>query len=160
MSSSVYAHWSAFNPRSSGGFTVYRPQHWVFENTDLYFGDVFGSEANIFGYEVDGVKFTMKNGLPYPTGEDGAPDSLEILAMAPASLEEENHGNKGTKLFDAQPWVEGTSWTDLTLLQFGENFFEEQKESIHYGAGMMAVCRMGKGMVFNSALVELISGPL
>ena len=158
LSSSVYAHWSAFNPRSTGGYTVYRPQHWVFKNTDLYFGDVFGSEANIFGYEVDGVKFTMKNGLPYPTGEDGAPNSLEILAMAPASIEEENHGNKGTRLFDAPPWVEGTSWNELARLQFGKNFTEEQKESMHYGSGMMGVCQMGKGTVFNAGTCEWVNG--
>lgn len=30
---------------SSGGFTVFRPQHSVFAGTDLQYGDVFGNGA-------------------------------------------------------------------------------------------------------------------
>ena len=29
-------------PRSSGGYMVYRPAHWVFAGTQLEYGDVFG----------------------------------------------------------------------------------------------------------------------
>jgi hypothetical protein len=158
LSSSVYARWSAFNPRSSGGYTTYRPDHWVFEGTDLYYGDVFGSEAGIFGYETDGVKYAMRDSLPYPTGEDGAPEALEILAMAPASLEEEFHANKGTRLFDAKPWVEGPSWIELGHLMFGEDVSDEQLQSIRYGAGMMAVWPKGNGTIFNAGSCEWVSG--
>jgi hypothetical protein len=38
----VYNRFGVASPRSSGGFTVYRPEHWAFEGTDLYYGDVVG----------------------------------------------------------------------------------------------------------------------
>lgn len=153
LSGAIYAHWSAFNPRSSGGFTVYRPRHWVFEGTDLYFGDNFGEEAQIFGYEVDGVKFTFTNGLPYPTYEDQAPQSLEILAMGPACFCDEDHGNKGTQLFD-----DGDSWRTVGGMMFGDKPTDEQLESIRYGAGMMGVSTLGKGTVFSAGTVEWVNG--
>ena len=53
-------------PRQGGSFTVYRPEHWAFANTDLCFGDQFGGEAKIFGYEVDGLDYQMRAGLPEP----------------------------------------------------------------------------------------------
>lgn len=153
LGSGVYAHWAAFNPRSTGGYTVYRPEHWVFANTDLYYGDVLGSEAGIFGYEVDGVAFDFKHGLPYPTGEDGAPSSLEILAMAPASMVEENHKHKGTFLFDGSG-----SWDEVSQLLFGKNPTDEEKASIRHGAGMMAMCTRGRGTVFNAGSCEWVNG--
>src|SRR4029079_2535148 len=48
----------------------------------------FGGKDRIVGYECDGLDFVTRNGLPYPTGRDGAPMSTEILALAPASLGE------------------------------------------------------------------------
>ena len=40
----------------------------------------------IVAYEVDGCAFTLGDGVPVPTHEDGAPEGLEILATAPARL--------------------------------------------------------------------------
>jgi hypothetical protein len=58
------------SPRSSGGFTIYRPWHWSLANTDLYYGDLVGGRPDcIVAYEVDGCDFTMRDGLPYPTGK-------------------------------------------------------------------------------------------
>ncbi|HEV8712063.1 MAG TPA: N,N-dimethylformamidase beta subunit family domain-containing protein, partial [Candidatus Binatia bacterium] len=54
----VYSGWGGCAPRASGGFTVYRPEHWVFEGTDLYYGDQLGAQAKVFGYEVDGCDYT------------------------------------------------------------------------------------------------------
>ena len=81
-----YSRYGSGAPRSSGGFTVHRPEHWVFEGTDLQGGDSFGTADAIVAYEVDGCALTMSGGLPVPTHEDGAPTSLEILATAPARL--------------------------------------------------------------------------
>src|SRR5215467_3379559 len=60
-------------PRGSGGFTVWRSGHWAFENTDLRYGDLFGTPSAIAAYEVDGCEWTlsMRDGLPVPTGADG-----------------------------------------------------------------------------------------
>ncbi len=74
--------------RASGGYTVYRPEHWSLEGTDLFYGDVVGDEATLVGYETDGCAFRFEDGLPVPTGEDGAPRSFEIVGIAPASLGE------------------------------------------------------------------------
>ena len=74
--------------RASGGYTIYRPEHWSLEGTDLFYGDVIGDEATLVGYETDGCAFRFEGGLPMPTGEDGAPEGFEIVGVAPASLGE------------------------------------------------------------------------
>jgi hypothetical protein len=66
-----------------GGYTVHRPGHWIFEGTGLGYGDVLGAGATVVGYECDGCVFTYRDGLPYPTGEDGTPLTFEILGTCP-----------------------------------------------------------------------------
>jgi N,N-dimethylformamidase beta subunit-like, C-terminal len=75
-------------PRGSGGFTVWRSGHWAFGGTDLRYGDLFGTRDAITAYEVDGCEWTLsiQEGLPVPTGRDGTPEDLTILATAPARL--------------------------------------------------------------------------
>jgi len=68
----------------SGGYTVYRPDHWIFEGTDVAYGDVIGGSSVMVGYECDGCDFTIRDGLPYPTGSDGTPADFEMLGMTPA----------------------------------------------------------------------------
>lgn len=94
-----YAGWGGVSPRGVGGFIVYRPQHWLLSGCDLYYGDVIGSEQGLVGYEVDGVDYRFELGLPYPTGADGTPPELEIVALTPTSWQEEDHGNPGS-MFD------------------------------------------------------------
>lgn len=71
--------------RGSGGYTIHRHNHWMFEGTGLGYGDVLGGEAIIVGYECDGCDFTYRDGLPHPTGADGTPLDFEILGTAPAA---------------------------------------------------------------------------
>jgi hypothetical protein len=66
-----------------GGYTVHRAGHWIFDGTGLGYGDVLGSNATVVGYECDGCAFTYRDGLPYPTGEDGTPANFEILGTCP-----------------------------------------------------------------------------
>lgn len=81
----AYIRYGSAVPRGSGGFTVYREGHWSLADTDLYYGDVFGqAPLCIAAFEVDGCDYTFRYGLPYATGADGAPEDLEIIAMAPA----------------------------------------------------------------------------
>lgn len=81
----AYIRYGSAVPRGSGGFTVYRESHWSLADTDLYYGDVFGqAPLCIAAFEVDGCDYTFRFGLPYATGADGAPEDLEIIAMAPA----------------------------------------------------------------------------
>jgi hypothetical protein len=72
-------------PRGSGGYTVHRPDHWVFAGTDLEYGDLLGARSTVVGYECDGCAFTLVDGRPVPTHEDGCPEGFEILATSPAA---------------------------------------------------------------------------
>lgn len=69
----------------AGGYTVFRPNHWMFEGTGIDYGDVLGAKATAVGYECDGCEYTTIDGLPHPTGNDGTPDTFEILGMVPAA---------------------------------------------------------------------------
>jgi hypothetical protein len=81
-----YARYGLGTPRSSGGYSVWRPDHWAFEGTGLSYGDSLGIADTICAYEVDGCELQLTNGLPEPTHADGAPASLHVLATAPAHL--------------------------------------------------------------------------
>ena len=69
---------------ASGAFNVHRPNHWIFEGTQLKAGDAFGAKDTIVGYECDGCELEWKDGLPTPTHRDGTPENFEVLATAPA----------------------------------------------------------------------------
>jgi hypothetical protein len=71
--------------RGAGGYTIHRPDHWMFAGTGIGYGDVLGADATIVGYECDGCDLTYRDGLPYPTGTDGTPADFEILGTAPAA---------------------------------------------------------------------------
>jgi hypothetical protein len=74
-------------PRASGGYTVWRPDHWAFTGTGLRYGDVLGAGDFVAVYEVDGCELTTSaDGLPVPTGADGTPPDFQVLATAPARL--------------------------------------------------------------------------
>ena len=148
----VYAGWGGCAPRGSGGFTVYRPEHWLFEGTDLYYGDIFGAEARIFGYEVDGLDYEIRGGLPTPTGVDGEPEGLEILAMGLATTREEDHGNPGTDLFigseDARFKAE--------ILHGAAT--PETIDRVTRGSGMIVAFRRGAGEVVHAGTCEWVMG--
>jgi hypothetical protein len=69
----------------AGAYTIHRADHWLFEGTGLDYGDLLGADAVLVGYECDGCAFTYRDGLPYPTGEDGTPEGFTILGTAPAA---------------------------------------------------------------------------
>lgn len=146
----IYVGVGGFNPRHCMGYTVYRPEHWVFAGTDLYFGDTFGSSARIFAYEVDGVDFDFEHGRPHPTGRDGAPSTLQILAMGASSNLEEDHGNAGTRLYVADG--------DLRYAASAKDGDDARLEQHRYGAGMLAAFTRGQGEVVNAGSVEWVNG--
>ena len=71
--------------QGAGGYTVHRPDHWIFAGTGLEYGDVLGAASTVVGYECDGCDFSYRDGLPYPTGSDGTPGNFTILGTAPAA---------------------------------------------------------------------------
>lgn len=148
----IYAGWGGCVPRGSGGFTVYRPEHWAFEGTDLYYGDQLGAESKIFGYEVDGCDYTIRHGLPYATGTDGAPESLEILALGLATTFEADHGNPGSTLFIGAHDAEGVAY------QLTRRTDAAAVDKAKRGAGMVVCFDRGEGTVFNAASCEWVAG--
>lgn len=71
--------------RGAGGYTIHRPDHWLFDGAEVSYGDVLGAGATTVGYECDGCDFTYVDGLPVPTGLDGTPATFQILGTAPAA---------------------------------------------------------------------------
>lgn len=151
-SQGVYAGWGLCCPRSSGAFTVYRPEHWAFDGTDLYYGDELGREAKVFGYEVDGLDYIIREGLPYPTYRDGAIEGTEILAMGLATLMEENHGHPESAFFIG----DGDLQTKAELLY--DDATGPGMASLGRGSGMIVYFERGKGAVFHAGTCEWVSG--
>ena len=82
-----YSRYGLGAPESSAAYTVHRPEHWVFEGTDLVRGQEFGGADAIVAYECDGCALELdRDGRPVPTHLDGTPEGSEILATAPAHL--------------------------------------------------------------------------
>lgn len=148
----MYVGWGAAAPRHPLGFTVFRPKHWSLADTDLHYGDILGGRSRIFGYEVDGLEYTFRNGLPEPLGTDGAPAGLEIVAMGFAVMAEENHGYRGV-----DPFLGDDDLKFAAEAVYGSSA-PEHVERMRYGSGMMVNFRKGAGEVFTAATTEWISG--
>ena len=148
----MYAGWAGAAPRGAGGFTVYRPEHWAFVDTDLYYGDVFGAPSRIFGYEVDGLEYTFRDGLPVALATDGAPPGIEIIAMGLAVMAEENHGERGVVPFLGDD--------DLRFAAEAVHgaATPETMERMRRGSGMIVSFRKGKGEVFTAGACEWVAG--
>lgn len=147
----VYGSWGGFAPRGSRGFTVYRPEHWLFEDTDLRYADVFGAEAGIFGYEVDGLDYTFHRGLPYPVANPGVPDNIEILAMSPAVLFEHEHEGPGNRYYIRDSDLNG-------IAELAAEETEAARRKYQYGSGMVVGMTRGKGEVITAGSCEWIMG--
>jgi hypothetical protein len=81
-----YVRFGKCVPRSTGAYTIHQPKHWAFEGTGLRYGDPLGLGSYIVAYEVDGCELAMRDGVPYPTGAEGTPKDMAVLATAPAHL--------------------------------------------------------------------------
>jgi hypothetical protein len=150
-----YANGGGASPRGAGGFTVYRNKHWVFEGTDLYYGDLLGGHVPVVGVEVDGVDYTFRHGLPYPTGDDGAPKNLEILALAPATAAEEtDHGHsEGLHFY-------GDIYDDAAELAADFNIepTKENLDKLIYGNSAVTYMQKGAGEVFAAGTMYWVMG--
>jgi hypothetical protein len=147
----IYAHVGVHVPRGTGGFTVYRPEHWAFKGTDLYYGDDFGGDAKIFGYEVDGLDYTFRDGLPFPTFKDRAQPSTEILAMALASNTEADHGHRGSVFYY------GDDSEDIARFRYRE-VSDETRKAAARANGMIVTFQHGAGTVFHAGSCEWVAG--
>lgn len=114
----------------------------------MYYGDVIGAELPLVGYETDGVDYTFRSGLPYPTGEDGTPDDLEILALTPVTLEEEDHGHPGSILTIADGDLA------FTAAAVGGADDPATRDRFRYGSAVITAMSRGDGQIFCAGTTE------
>jgi hypothetical protein len=150
----LYAGWGGCAPRGVRGFPVYRPDHWAFAGTGLYYGDLLGADSHVFGYEVDGLDYVIRGGLPYASGREGAPEGIEILALGMSSLIEESADVAADDQFlsDAD-----ARFVAVTLTGDDD---DAGLEGVKRGAGMIVNFRRGRGEVFHAGSCEWIAGLL
>jgi hypothetical protein len=136
--------------RGSGGYTVYRPEHWALEGADLYYGDVFGGAVPLIGYENDGCALRVgADGLPAPDPRLGVPEALEIIAMAPAAFAETSSPYR--------PLIPPEQLDVVAQIAFGDDGPEAQARVLR-GHAVMASFRRGEGEVFNAGTTEWAHG--
>jgi hypothetical protein len=93
LSGASYRHGGGWwdGPRTTEGFIVQQPGHWVFEGTGLARGSVFGQHTwpPLAGYECDGAPldtFDRASGIASMSAwrdEEGTPNSYQLLAACP-----------------------------------------------------------------------------
>lgn len=153
-SNGVYAGWGGCAPRGARGFPIYRPEHWAFAGTGLFYGDLLGADSHIYGYEVDGLDYEIRHGRPYPSPTSGAPQELEILALGMASQVEEADFLSIEDQFFGD---EDGRFIAETL--YGEAS-DENLEKVRYSNGMIVNFPKGKGEVFHAGTCEWVAGLL
>jgi hypothetical protein len=106
----------------------------------------------VFGYEVDGLDYVIRNGLPEPGGEDAYPEGLQILALGMTSLVEESAdiGPENRFLSD-----EDGRFSAEVL--YGSPS-DENLEKVKRGCGMIVNFPKGKGEVFHVGSTEWVAG--
>jgi hypothetical protein len=147
----LYAGWGGCAPRGVRGFPVYRPDHWAFAGTGIYYGDLLGADGHAFGYEVDGIDYIIRGGLPEPTETSGAPQGLQILALGMSSLKEESIN---VALDDRFLSDDDAKFVAETLIGDGG---DAAVERVKRGAGMIVNFTRGKGEVWHAGSCEWVA---
>jgi len=136
--------------RGQGGYTVYRDRHWALEGCDLYYGDVFGDDVPLIGYENDGCLFGFDaDGLPAPIARLGTPENLEIIALAPAAFAETPSPYR--------PLIPPEQLDIVATIAYGSASPAAQARVLR-GHAVMAAFARGKGEVFNAGTTEWAHG--
>jgi len=136
--------------RGAGGYTVYRDRHWALDGCDLYYGDVFGDQLPLVGYENDGCPLTMgDDGLPAPIVRLGVPANLEIIAMAPAAFAESPSPYRAL--------IPPEQLEIVAEVAHGSRSAEAQARTLR-GHAVMASFAKGGGEVFNAGTTEWAHG--
>lgn len=142
-------------PRGAGGYTIWRPKHWLFAGTDLHYGDLFGAQHGIVGYQCDGCALALADGLPVPTGEDGCPAGFEVLGTAPARLWSIDEGGNEYPDAGAQPRELGELRAIATIL-FG-NAEPESVRKVAHGNAVLGAYTAG-GTVVSCGSTDWVYG--
>ena len=151
-SAGVYAGWSRCAAQGSGGFAIYRPGHWSLAGTGLGYGDVLGRDATIFGYEVDGIDYTMRHGLPFAAVGAGLQGDLTIVGLSPATTLAHSTGPD-----DADAFIGEEDARDVAAVIYGATDAGTFGRASR-GNGCIAEYRRGRGAVFNAGSCEWVAG--
>ncbi len=82
----LYHRFGQATPRGTGGFTVFRNDHWLLEGTGLRYGDLLGGDHGVVGYETLGCPITLDEyQLPVVRPVEGMPLDHQIVALALSS---------------------------------------------------------------------------
>ncbi len=158
-----YARAGGASPAGSGGYTVHRPEHWVFDGTDLRYGDQLGAAPVVVGYETDGCALSLIDGRPAPTHEDGTPASFVVLATAPARLWSSADGHRDVPALmrpgTYAPGPDGTIPAELEVvaLQIGGDLRPETIARFAWGHCVIGVFERG-GTVFTTGCTDWAYG--
>jgi len=147
----IYAGWGACAPRGVRGFPVYRPEHWAFAGTGLCYGDLLGAQGHAFGYEVDGLDYLIRDGLPEPTATSGAPPGLQILALGLAALKEEPMAVPLDERF-----LSDDDAKYVAEIRLGDSS-DAAVDRVKRGAGMIVNFTRGRGEVFHAGSCEWVA---
>lgn len=148
----VYAGWSRCAAHGSGGFAIYRPDHWSVRDTGLGYGDVLGAASKVFGYEVDGIDYTMTHGLPFAAPGTGLQGDLTIIGLSPATTLSHSTGPH-----DRDGFIGHLDAEEVAQQVYGR-VDDETMGRASRGNGCMAEYRRGKGAVFNVGSCEWVAG--
>ena len=148
----VYAGWSRCAAHGSGGFAIYRPDHWSVKDSGLGYGDVLGAASKIFGYEVDGIDYTMTHGLPFAAENMGLQGDLTIVGLSPATTLAHSTGPQ-----DADNFIGHLDAEEVALVVYG-SVTPETLGRASRGNGCMAEYRRGLGAVYNAGSCEWVAG--
>ena len=137
--------------RGNAGMTVYDDRHWALAGSDLYYGDVIGTDIPFVGYENDGcpIKFDP-SGLPVPDGGLGVPENFEIIAFTPATLAEDEKN-------PYPPIIPREKVDVLAIIAYGSDD-EDTQQKLMRGQAVMGTFKTKGGEVFNSGTTEWAHG--
>jgi hypothetical protein len=148
-----FANLGLATSRGTGGYTIYRPDHWAFNGSDIFYGDILGAEDKVVGWEVDGCAFTFKDGLPIPTGECGAPLDLTIIGIAPATYERQDTP------YDPSELLLGGNYKGFSKTLYGEQTETNINKVLH---GHVTLCAWKHGdtggEIFNTGSCDWVYG--
>lgn len=147
----MYAGFGGVVARGPRGFTVYRHDHWMFEETGLGYGDLIGHEGRCFGYEVDGLDYVVEGGLPRPSGIESVPDGLTIIALGLSTPVETGAPSDSLYLGDSDGAFIGALYGEL----YGE---AAGRAAALRGCGTIVEFTRGAGRVVTVGSCEWVAG--
>lgn len=137
--------------RGTSAYTVYDHKHWALEDTDLFYGDAFGGDVPLLGYENDGCPIRFDDrGLPVADGGAGVPSNLRIIAFTPATLFEPPESPHPPAIPPEKPEI-------LAEIAYGL-VGDGAVERVARGHAVMASFHKGTGEVFNAGTTEWAHG--